>query len=150
MPHINALQYSSSLFLVSFLFFVANIKKNATPGPSGLGAIIFANYILSQLFWQDAIKGSLIHKVDGAMAKVSFCYFFIYTSFYKSNTTSHHHHHHFSPPPPPQYFIIVSLLAITFYFSDCYSKKQWLSPQHIRAHSMFHLLSFFATLYAFV
>jgi hypothetical protein len=70
------------------------------------------------------------------MAKLAFVGFFSYTSIYKR--------------PPPHYYAVVSLMVAAFYMSDRASRKQWLSPQHVRMHSFFHMCCFFASIYAFL
>jgi hypothetical protein len=131
---LNPLQISSTWLLASFLFFVANSLKNTTE--CALGGGILSCYFLSELFWTDGIRGSIIHRIDGAMAKVNIIGLLSYTSIYKR--------------PPPHYYVVVSLTTAAFYLSDRASRKQWLSPQHVCIHSFFHMCCFFASIYAFL
>jgi hypothetical protein len=133
---LTPLQKSSTLLLASFFFFVAQSQKNAAE--CALGGGILSSYVLSQLFWTHGVRGSVIHRIDGAVAKVVFAGFFIYTSRYKR------------PPPHLLFYAVVSLMVAAFYMSDRASRKQWLSPEHIRRHSVFHILCFLASISAFL
>jgi len=137
-PH--HLKITNFLLGISFIFFIINSKKNINEVL--LGLCLIASILMSQLFWNNPKKYSLIHKVDAYVAKFSISYFIIYTLLGKKLQKSR----------VLFYSYIVCLFGIffSFYMSNYYSSKEWCCSNHIYCHGILHLCCFIASLYAFL
>lgn len=99
-----------------------------------LAILLIIIIVFSQMFWNNPIKNSRIHKLDAIVAKIVMFLFAIYTIKYKFKFS----------------FIFVLLAILIFsYFSNYYSKKEWCSNKHLLYHGMLHICCFVATLYTF-
>jgi hypothetical protein len=132
-PH-NLLQITSSFLSLSFIFFVKYSKKNINENL--LGGCLFISIILSQLFWNNPIKGSLVHRLDAYVAKISILYFIAYTLLSKKRSTT--------------YLIVLSSLIFSAYMSNYHSKREWCGELHIAYHACVHVCCVLASLYAFI
>jgi hypothetical protein len=134
------LKKTNLLLFISFIFFIINSKKNINEVL--LGLCLLASILMSQLFWNNPKKYSLIHKVDAYVAKFSISYFIIYTLLCKNLHISR----------VLFYSYIVSLFGIffSFYMSNYYSSREWCSSNHIYCHGILHICCFIASLYAFL
>jgi hypothetical protein len=129
---------TSSLLVISFLFFLYFSDKNIYE--IILAGLLIITIIISQLFWNNPVKYSTIHKIDGIVAKMSLVLFIGYIAIYKKMDTI---------------FFYLSLIMINwtiFYFllSDFYSRKQWCCNNHILYHGMSHIFCVVASIFAFV
>lgn len=126
------------LFALSFVFYLIN--SNKTFHENVLGGFLVATYISSQLFWYDAIRNSLLHKIDSIIAKTSMMYFMVYTYLQKQMTMLTIVH----------YTLVVFAVCYTAHLSDKESSKKWCSDKHILYHSFMHFSCFIGSLYAFI
>jgi hypothetical protein len=126
--------YTNLLLIVSIIYFFFNINNN-TPFFEYLLAIILIPIIItSQLFWNNPIKQSNIHKIDALVAKIVILLFIIYIIIYKFS-------YHF--------LFVLILIIVFFYFSNHYSKQEWCSTKHLCCHGILHIFCFIGTFYAF-
>ena len=95
--------------------------------------------ITSQLFWKNPERGTVIHKVDQCIAKIVIGSFIVYTLTYKLS----------SAIMRLSYWLLLIGIATSFYYSSCYSTREWCSEKHIQYHAWLHILCFIATFYAF-
>ena len=89
--------------------------------------LFLAQAIVSVLFWWNPVDGSIIHRIDGRLARTTAIMAIIYLLFYKK----------FELP------IFVYGLFGTFifaYLSNYHSSREWCSNDHIASHCMFHLI----------
>ena len=128
--------FTSSLLIIPIIYFLFNTQYlNEKPKIEFvLVALLILTTIFSQLFWNDPIKDSMIHKIDAIIAKIAIVSFTLYTFVYKF---------HFS------YLFILLAICISFYFSNKYSNKQWCCDEHLYWHGLLHLFCFIGTFYAF-
>ena len=103
-----------------------------------LATMIISNIILSQLFWSNPEKNSIIHMCDAIVAKIVILTFIIYTCLYKLGNRK----------KVVIYLLLLIAIATSFYLSNHYSSK-WCSPEHIRSHSCFHICCIFASIFVF-
>ena len=134
------LKITNLLLFISFIFFMINSKKNIHEVV--LGLCLIGSIIMSQLFWNNPKKYSIIHRVDAVVAKFSISYFIIYTLLGKKIQKSR----------VLFYSYIVCLFGIffSFYMSNYYSSKEWCCSNHIYCHGMLHICCFIASIYAFL
>jgi len=134
------LKITNLLLFISFIFFIINSKKIIHEVL--LGLCLLASIIMSQLFWNNPKKYSIVHRVDAYVAKFSISYFIIYTLLCKNLQIS----------MVLFYSYIVSLFGIffSFYMSNYYSSREWCCSNHIYCHGMLHICCFIASLYAFL
>jgi len=137
----KVLCFTSHSFLVSYLYYVKYSTKNIHE--INLSYYLLSTYVVSTLFWSSAKRHSLIHKIDGVVAKSSILYFIIYT-IHKTHIQDRIYSQLFI-----SYLFIVSGIFATFYLSNRESRKEWLTDKHIVYHSIFHLFCFFGSIYAF-
>ncbi len=130
---------SSCLLIIPIIYFICNFKNNNFKILAAL--LLSLNIILSILFWRKAEYKSIIHKLDGLFAKLSFIYFILYILFLKEYNIKYHKR---------ILIIFFIIILILFYFSDKYSKKSWCSRKHIIVHSIFHLFITTGSLIAFI
>ena len=127
----NILCYTNLLLIISLVYFLFN-KHIFIEYILALFLII--TIIFSQLFWNNPIKHSKIHKIDAIIAKIVIVSFIIYTLLYKFKYS---------------YLIILLAFFISFYFSNYYSNQEWCSNKHIFYHGSLHIFCFIATFYTF-
>jgi hypothetical protein len=105
-----------------------------------LAFLLLFSFILSVLFWSNGEYKSLIHILDGIFSKTVAILFFLYIFLIKKEKK-------YSQLLPLIIFIIILIL---FYMSNKYSNNTWCSKDHIIIHSIFHLFSMIALLFAFI
>ena len=91
--------------------------------------------ICSQIFWNNPIKHSKMHKIDSIIAKIVVFLFIFYVLTHKFKIN---------------FLFILLAIAISYYYSNYYSKKKWCSKQHIFYHGSLHIWCFIASFYAFI
>jgi len=131
------LKITSTFFLFPFLFFI--IKKSKKFVEYLMFHILIHTFIFSQIFWNNPIQNSIIHKIDSVFAKTTITIFIWYTIFYKSLPV----HILYS------YYLLVLLLTYLFYMSNYYSTQEWCSSSHIWYHGMGHICAVVCALYVF-
>ena len=131
--------YTNLLLIISILFFIYKTKSTTNPNPTQiekfLATSLIGTIVFSQLFWNNPIKHSIIHKIDAIIAKIVIASFILYTLIYK---------YRFS------YLLVLSAITISFYFSNHYSSQEWCSNKHLCCHASLHIFCFIATFYAFL
>lgn len=128
--------YTNLLLIVSLFYFLFNIQetKNKPYVEYILASFLILTMIFSQLFWNNPIKQSKIHKIDAIIAKIVIFSFILYTLFYKFKFS---------------YLLVLLAIATSFYFSNYYSNQEWCSNKHLFCHGSLHIFCFIATFYAF-
>ena len=116
-PMSQVLSMSSSLFGVSAIF-QRNIKRKVSMG---------SMFISSQLYWNGYDK-----RIDPIVSKLCFSHF-LYDTCSKNTIT-------------PLYIAILLSMGISWYKSDQYSRKEWLSKHHVKWHALLHIFGFIASL----
>ena len=71
-----------------------------------LVCFLIITIVFSQLFWNNPIKLSKIHKIDAIIAKIVILSFILYTIIYKFKVS---------------YLLVLLAIAISFYFSYYFS-----------------------------
>jgi hypothetical protein len=132
------LQITSSILLVSFVFFIFYSRKNIPE--ITLAILVLIAFIFSQLFWNNPIQYSYIHKIDAFIAKIAILLFICYTLFYKrlGNILLY------------TYLCFIAFMIYFFYLSDYFSKNEWCCSSHLFYHGLSHLCCGVASLYAFI
>ena len=102
------------------------------------GSLLFV-YLFCILLWSNPVRYSIIHRIDGVMAKTSIVYFITYTISCKKMETITLY----------SYYVVVSGIIINAYLSNYYSNKEWCSREHIYYHALLHIFCFIGSLYAF-
>jgi hypothetical protein len=125
--------YTSLLLIIPFLHFVSNQHQKPFI-ECILASLIVPTTLLSQLFWINPIKHSIIHKIDAIVAKITIASFIIYTFLYKFTYS---------------YLIVVTVGTTSFYFSNFYSTQEWCSNKHLCYHGSLHILCVISTFYTF-
>jgi hypothetical protein len=118
----NVLVISSLLFFIPL--FICN-RKNIYE--IALSLLFFINIICSCIFWSNPIQYSMIHQIDGVLAKISIILFTSYVIFYKKQIIKN------------IYLSTLINCCIMFYFSDYNSRIEWCSNNHIICHFIFHI-----------
>lgn len=127
--------YTNLLLLLSIFYFLFNLQTNKNSTVEGLLALsLILTIILSQLFWNNPVKSSRIHKIDAINAKIVIFSFILYTLIYKFCFS---------------FLLVLLAIFISFYFSNYYSKQEWCSNKHIFCHGLLHIFCFIATIYTF-
>jgi hypothetical protein len=119
--------------LFIFLFNKHEIKDNLK-AEYLLASLLTLTIVFSQFFWNNPIRYSNIHKIDGIIAKISISSFILYTIMYKFIFS---------------YLFILLGTFVSFYFSNYYSSQKWCSNQHLIWHGILHIFCFVGTFYAF-
>jgi len=125
------LQYTNLLLILSILYFFQGKK---TTIEYILVLLLIIVIITSQLFWNNPVKGSTIHKIDAIIAKIAIFTLMIYTVIYKFKFSL---------------LLVILAIAVSFYFSNYYSNEEWCCDEHLFCHGMGHIFCFIATLYTF-
>jgi hypothetical protein len=127
--------YTILLLIISILYFKFNLQeKKETPFFEYILALLLIIIIFSQIFWNNPIKNSIMHKIDAITAKIGILSFIFYTLIYKFKTS---------------YLLVLLGLCISFYFSNKYSTQEWCCDKHILCHGLLHIYCFIGSLYAF-
>ena len=128
--------YTNLLLVISILYFLCNIKHLKTNKiiESVLAFFLVVTIILSQRFWTNPIKGSLVHRIDAMNAKVVILSCSLYTLIYKFSF---------------QFCFILCLIVASAYFSNYYSMQEWCCNRHLCCHGLMHIFCFFALFYTF-
>jgi len=131
----KCLCYTNLLLIISLFYFLFTRQKIKTINFEYILALfIIPTIICSQLFWNNPIKQSNIHKIDAIIAKITILSFIIYTLLYKFKIS---------------YLFVLLASIVCFYFSNYYSNKEWCSNQHLFFHGLLHICCFIGTFYAF-
>lgn len=129
---------TNSLLALSFLFFLQVSEKNIWE--MILGGYLIITIVISQLFWANPIKFSIIHRIDGIVAKIALVLFIGYVSFLKKIDIILFY-----------LFLIIMIWMIFFFLlSDINSRKEWCCNKHILYHGMSHIFCFAGSLFAFM
>jgi hypothetical protein len=129
------LQITNLLLIISFFYFLFNTTPNKNQKIEFmLASLLIATIIFSQLFWDNPVKNSKIHKIDAIIAKIVIFSYILYTLVYKFVFS---------------YLLVLSAIAISFYYSNHFSTQQWCSNKHLFCHGCLHIFCFIATFYAF-
>ena len=128
-------RYSGLLFLVTLVYFFSNGQKQKPVIEYFLAFLLVVSVVFTQIFWRKPVKNSEIHKADALIAKCSAVVFIFYTLAYKFRYS---------------YLLVILASAISWYYSNVYSKLRWCSDQHLFWHSMFHFWCFVGSIYAFI
>ena len=123
----------------SFLLLLNYIYERQNEWENNLIGLVFINCVLSLLFWMNPVKGSLIHMIDATFAKISLIMFTTYIMFIKMIGSRR----------KLAYTIALSFVAIMAFFSDVFSKQEWLCRDHVMSHFAFHVFASTGTLFAF-
>jgi hypothetical protein len=129
---------TSGLFSIGLIIYFLSNDKNLEKNI--LAAVLFLCLLLSQLFWYNPLRGSLIHKMDTIVAKLTAFLITIYILFYKKTSG---------------YILFLYLLLGIFttyavYKSHYYSTKEWCCDDHLFNHSLIHIAGLFVILYIFL
>jgi hypothetical protein len=123
----------------SFLLLLNYIYKRQNVWEHGLAGLVFVNFLLSVAFWMNPVNRSLTHRVDAVFAKASLLAFTIYIMFTKPIGSRRKF----------AYTIALSYVAIMAFFSNVYSKEEWVCRDHVMSHFAFHVFASMGTLFAF-
>lgn len=126
------LLYTNLLLAISVVYFLINEDKPLFEYI--LAGFLVITIILSQLFWNNPIKGSKIHKIDAFFAKIVIFSFILYVLLFKFHII---------------FLFILFFIALFFYFSNYYSSLEWISKKHVIFHGLLHIFCFLGTIYAF-
>jgi hypothetical protein len=130
------LQYTNLLLIISIFYFLFSKPKLNEKHKIEylLSLFLIITIIFSQLFWNNPIKQSKIHRIDAIIAKITIFSFILYTIIYKFKFT---------------YLFVLLAISISFYFSNYFSNQEWCSNKHLVCHGCLHIFCFIATFYAF-
>jgi hypothetical protein len=128
------LKYTNFLLVLSIFYFLINITYTTPIIEYIFASSLILTITFSQLFWNNPIKKSFIHKIDAIIAKTVIITFIAYTLIYKFKFS---------------FLLILLAIAISFYFSNYYSNKEWCCNKHIFYHGLLHIFCFIATFYTF-
>jgi len=126
------LQYTNLLFIICLIYFLLKERKPVIEYI--LAFLLVLSIIFSQLFWNNPIQNSKIHKIDAIIAKITVVFFLLYTLIYKFNSIL--------------LFLLIAI-ATSFYFSNYYSNKEWCCNKHLLFHGSLHIFCFIAMFYTF-
>jgi len=124
---------SSFLLLLNYIYERKNVWEH------GLAGLLFINFVLSVMFWMNPVKQSWIHWTDAVFAKMSLLAFTVYIMFIKPIMSRR----------KIAYTIALSYVAIMAFFSNVYSRQDWVCHEHVMSHFAFHVFASMGTLFAF-
>lgn len=128
---------SGQLIAVSFVAgFLPFSEKNTHE--CILGGSLIAVYIFCILLWSNPIRYSIIHRIDGVVAKVSILYFITYTLTCKKMEST----------AQLSYYMVMVGIGSNAYLPNFYSTREWCCPAHIYYHALLHVFCFIGSLYA--
>ena len=127
------------LYIIPILYYY-DIKKLNSPHYNVVIFLSLCCIICSNLFWINPIQNNIYHKIDGIIAKITYCYITFYTLFInlpnkKNNLLIY------------EYCIINVIMLILFLISNYFSSKKWCSIHHIYFHILFHLSGLYSYFY---
>lgn len=123
----------------SFLLLLNYIYERQNEWENNLIGLVSINFILSVMFWMNPVKGSLIHRIDAAFAKISLIMFTTYIMFIKTIGSRR----------KLAYTIALSYVTIMAFFSNIFSRLDWVCRDHVMSHFAFHVFASTGTLFAF-
>jgi hypothetical protein len=133
------LVFSSSFFLLPILHILLFV-----PQPNlietYLSCFLLGNAVFSVLFWHNPIKRSCIHRIDGALARLSLLAVFIYIVFIKE----------IDPLYTYLFFGLVVLFLALAKVSNTFSRRDWCSESHILNHFFMHMVGISGSYIAFI
>jgi len=130
------LRFTIQLLFFTLYYFLYNMsRKKLHPIEYLLAFLLLLVMICSQLFWNNPIKGSIIHKIDALVAKSTIVCFVSYVIFYKFKLS---------------FLVCILALVLSFCVSHYFAMKEWCCNEHLFCHGCLHLISFFSTFYAFI
>lgn len=134
--------FSSLLLFIPILIHIFKniLKKNNTRKQDIICLIILCNIIISCLFWYNPIKYSLIHKIDGIYAKISFCIILYYILLIKKSNIIN----------KLKFLLILFFTIISFLYSNKFSSDVWLCYEHLICHLIFHIFISIGACFAFI
>ena len=124
---------SSFLLLLNYIYIRQNVWEHCLIG------LVLINFVLSVMFWMNPVKLSWIHWIDAVFAKISLLMFTIYIMFIKPIGSRRKF----------AYTIALSYVAIMAFFSNVYSRQEWVCQDHVMSHFAFHVFASTGTLFAF-
>jgi hypothetical protein len=133
------LVFSSSFFILPFLYLYFFVE-NPNPYEMSLSVLLLFNFILSTLFWHNPMKHSIIHRMDGYLAKIMVVLVFIYIAFIKEIEKYYKFVFY------GFYLLFMKMAKL----SNIFSRKLWCSDIHIFCHFFMHLCGIFGVCIAFV
>lgn len=136
--NLQLLRLTNSLLALSFLFFYQVSNKNIYE--IILAGCLIVTIILSQLFWANPIRFSIIHKMDGIVAKLALSLFIGYVVFVKKMDIILFY----------LFLILIVWMIFFFLLSDFNSRKEWCCNNHILYHAISHIFCFAGSLFAFM
>lgn len=109
-------------------------------------SIVFAHLFWSgtqdcNRIWHNPVRGSIVHRIDGVIAKITIASFVSYTLFMKEGL---------STPMRVSYIVFVSGIGFTAWYSNVESTKEWCSQRHLWIHGGMHMFCCVSAFYAFV
>jgi hypothetical protein len=128
--------YTILLLLISIFYFLYKIYDlpELPILEMILACFLIITIVFSQLFWNNPIQHSMIHKIDAIIAKIVIFLFILYTLIYKFKFS---------------FLLVLLFICISFYYSNKYSNQEWCCNEHLCCHGMLHIFCFIATLYTF-
>ena len=129
---------STILFIIPLILCLQNSNRNVYE--TLLGGLLFANFVLSYLFWIDPVKNSSIHAIDALFARISILFFVLYVIFVKKTKLIY----------KLLFFISLCIGSLMLYYSNHHSTKEWCSGKHIQCHFLFHIFVIICVIIAFL
>jgi hypothetical protein len=129
---------TSSLLILPLIYYLAYSSKNVSE--TILTGWLASTIIAAQLFWYNPVRGSLIHRIDGVIAKVTAISFVTYTIHCKNLST----------PVFITYINLISGIGITAWYSNIHSRRQWCCQTHLMIHGGLHICCFLSAFYAYI
>ena len=126
---------SSHLFLVPFFIYFFTEQSRIQ---SILFSSLFSNFVFSIAFWNNPIKGSMVHRIDAAAARTSIAMMLIYITIFRNLSWMGY----------IWYALSILTMALFFYMSNIYSSYEWCCIEHILCHFMAHIFAFISILFA--
>lgn len=126
--------YTNLLLVISIFYFLFNRQQVKSKIEYILALLLIVIIIFSQIFWNNPIKYSKIHKIDAIIAKIGMVSLLSYTVIYKFNSS---------------FLLILLAIIISAYLSNYYSKQNWCSNKHLICHGLLHIFCFIGTFYTF-
>jgi len=118
---------SSLVMILPIMFYL--FFREYSDAYTFLAILILSNIIASILFWKDAVRYGVFHRMDAILARISFVCSLGYILFYKTMS-------------PIGWFLLGMILGIVgffLYLSNEYSSREWCCSDHIYHHLLFHL-----------
>jgi len=129
-----------SIFGFLYPMYLYYLKPDKNIYENGCFVLTLLTICCNQIFWIDPVRFSLRHKIDGAVAKITFLYYVFYTINKKT----------LSVIEMNQYYQVVFFLGSSFYISNYFSSKNWCCNYHLIYHIIFHYTASRGMIYAFL